>query len=193
MFFLFSSSHGTQSYLQNSLKEHPKITYPEPLPNESGSSVLGKRKLNDSNSSRSSKKRRKSYAQVHPNPINVPLDGSETLTIRNNNSFDLLFKFRTNHPELVKISRRIGVIPKKMKLRIQLSGKGLGITLFFNLFQKVFFSSTLFFGKHFRWHFKLVLSSAFKYKSFVRFCSRWFMTSEWLQMLDLFVYHKMAF
>jgi len=41
------------------------------------------------------------------------------------NDFDLIFKFRTNQPKLVAVSRRIGVLPSRTKLRVNISGKGL--------------------------------------------------------------------
>jgi len=54
-----------------------------------------------------------------PNPLHIDLpNGVETLKITNDSHSDLLFKFRTSNPKL-GVSKAIGLLPKRMKLRIQ--------------------------------------------------------------------------
>ena len=94
-----------------------------------------KRKMDGGGKPPSKRSKKLRHVTAHPNPINIdqsPTDDGTTLTIKNVNDFDLIFKFRTNHPQLVAVSRRIGVLPSRTKLRVNISGKGLRIFSIFN-------------------------------------------------------------
>jgi len=87
-----------------------------------------KRELDGGGKPPSKRSKKLRHVTVHPNPINIdqsPTDDGTILTIKNVNDFDLIFKFRTNQPQLVAVSRRIGVLPSRTKLRVNISGKGL--------------------------------------------------------------------